>query len=76
MGPGPTTGVCLHGPPSADHPHGRLRKFDAYQIEHIKKMQRDARQKSAWTSDRVGYPDKDARCAPPSTLAMSRTGSR
>lgn len=61
MGPGPTLGACLHDAPSAEHPHGRLRKFDAFQIEHIKKMQREARLKSGWSSDRVGYPDKDPR---------------
>jgi cell division control protein 7 len=64
MAPGPTLGQCLHGPPTPEHPHGRLRKFDPHQIEHIKAAQRDARARSGGASDRVGYPDKDTRCAP------------
>lgn len=61
MGPGPTLGQCLHTGPTSDHPHGRLRKFDNQQVEDIKRLQREARQKSLMSSDRVGYLEKDNR---------------
>ncbi|KAF9226743.1 kinase-like protein [Gyrodon lividus] len=57
----PTHGVCLHTPPSREYPHGKIRTREEYDVEHLKKMQREARQKSSWASDRVGYPDKDTR---------------
>jgi cell division control protein 7 len=56
-----THGACLHGSPTKEYPHGRLSKFAAQEIEHIKKMQRDARIRSGWASDRVGYPENDLR---------------
>ena len=57
----PTHGACLHTPPSRDFPHGKIRSREEYDMEHFKKMQKDARQKSSWTSDKVGYPEKDTR---------------
>ncbi|KAH7887499.1 kinase-like protein [Phlebopus sp. FC_14] len=57
----PTHGACLHTQPSREFPHGRMRTRDEYDVEHLKKVQREARQKSSWPSDRVGYPDKDTR---------------
>jgi len=32
-----------------------------YDLEYVTKMTREARHKSAWPSDKVGYPDKDIR---------------
>ncbi|KAI6130273.1 kinase-like protein [Pisolithus croceorrhizus] len=57
----PTHGACFHTPPSRRYPHGRPRPRNEYDSEILKKMQREARQKSSWPSDRVGYPDKDTR---------------
>ncbi|KAI9574815.1 kinase-like protein [Boletus coccyginus] len=57
----PMHGACLHTPPSRDFPHGKVRSRDEYDAELLKKMQKEARHKSSWTSDRVGYPEKDAR---------------
>ncbi|SJL02567.1 uncharacterized protein ARMOST_05898 [Armillaria ostoyae] len=54
-------GLCLHLPASPSHPHGRLRARNEYDAEHIKKMQREARAKNHWPSDRVGYPQNDTR---------------
>ncbi|PSR80981.1 hypothetical protein PHLCEN_2v6571 [Hermanssonia centrifuga] len=69
---GPTHGQCLHTPPTRQHPHGKIRPTEEHDIEYIKKMQREARQKSLWPSDRVGYPEKDTR--PPSKA--NRAGTR
>ncbi|KAF8842665.1 kinase-like protein [Paxillus ammoniavirescens] len=57
----PIHGVCLHTPPSREYPHGKVRTREEYDLEHLKKMQKEARQKSSWPSERVGYPDKDTR---------------
>ncbi|KIM63697.1 hypothetical protein SCLCIDRAFT_1214088 [Scleroderma citrinum Foug A] len=57
----PTHGACLHTPPSPQYPHGKPRTRHEYDIEQLKRMQKEARQKSSWPSDRVGYPDKDTR---------------
>ncbi|KAI5987777.1 kinase-like protein [Pisolithus marmoratus] len=57
----PTHGACFHTPPSRRYPHGKPRPRNEYDAELLKKMQREARQKSSWPSDRVGYPDKDTR---------------
>ncbi|KAL0949211.1 hypothetical protein HGRIS_009290 [Hohenbuehelia grisea] len=54
-------GSCLHTPPSKGEPHGRVRLRTEYDIEHVKRMQREARTKSGMASERVGYPDKDTR---------------
>jgi hypothetical protein len=56
-------GKCLHTAPSRDHPHGRLRRAAEYNSEFVKKKQKDARMRSGWTSDRVGYLEKDTRYA-------------
>ncbi|KAG7447698.1 kinase-like protein [Guyanagaster necrorhizus] len=65
-------GPCLHLPASPSHPHGRLRARNEYDSEHIKKMQREARAKNHWPSDRVGYPQNDTR---PNSKA-NRAGTR
>lgn len=54
-------GNCLHTPASRNYPHGRLRRPEEYDAEYIKRMQREARAKSQWPSDRVGYPERDTR---------------
>jgi len=61
MEPGQTQGACLHTPATREFPHGRLRHRADYDVEQIKKMQREARIKSSWLSEKVGYPDKDTR---------------
>ncbi|KAI6152289.1 kinase-like protein [Pisolithus tinctorius] len=53
--------ACFHTPPSRRYPHGKPRSRNEYDSELLKKMQKEARQKSSWPSDRVGYPDKDTR---------------
>jgi len=54
-------GKCLHTAPTREHPHGRLRRAAEYNSEFVKRKQKDARVRSGWTSDRVGYLEKDAR---------------
>ncbi|KAJ8487928.1 hypothetical protein ONZ45_g14148 [Pleurotus djamor] len=66
------SGACLHTPATPDDPHGRVRQRNEYNIEHIKRMQREARTKSSMSSDKVGYPEKDPR--PPSKA--NRAGTR
>ncbi|TFK46935.1 kinase-like protein [Heliocybe sulcata] len=61
MEPGASLGACLHSGATREKPHGLVGPISQEDIEHIKKMQREARQKSSWTSDRVGYPEKDLR---------------
>ncbi|KAH9927080.1 kinase-like protein [Epithele typhae] len=58
---GQSHGACLHTPPTRDFPHGRLKPRVDLNVDRIKKMQRDARLKSASPSDKIGYPAKDAR---------------
>ena len=54
-------GRCLHTTPTREHPHGRLRRAAEYNSEFVRKKQKDARMRSGWTSDRVGYLEKDTR---------------
>ncbi|EPQ58916.1 kinase-like protein [Gloeophyllum trabeum ATCC 11539] len=72
MEPGPTLGTCLHSGPTREKPHGQLRNLGDLDFDWIKKMQKEARQKSSWPSDRVGYLEKDHR--PPSKA--NRAGTR
>ena len=58
---GQSHGACLHTSPTADYPHGRLKAKVDLNIDHIKKMQREARLRSTAPSDRVGYLEKDTR---------------
>lgn len=53
--------TCLHTPPTHSDPHGRVRLRNEYNIEQIKRVQKDARNKSTWSSDKVGYAEKDPR---------------
>ena len=59
--PGQTLGSCLHAPATAKYPHGRLYSRAEYDLEGLKKMQKDARLKSTMASEKVGYLDKDPR---------------
>ncbi|KDQ64112.1 hypothetical protein JAAARDRAFT_187487 [Jaapia argillacea MUCL 33604] len=70
--PGPTLGACLHTGATAQFPHGRVKRQAELDCDYIKKMQKEARQKSAWPSERVGYPEHDKR---PVTKA-NRAGTR
>ena len=54
-------GKCLHTVPTREYPHGRLRRTTEYNAEFVRKKQKDARMRSGWTSDRVGYLEKDTR---------------
>ena len=54
-------GRCLHTSPTRENPHGRLRRAAEYNSEIVRKRQKDARMRSGWTSDRVGYLEKDTR---------------
>ncbi|RDX53726.1 kinase-like protein [Lentinus brumalis] len=58
---GPTLGSCLHTTPTRQNPHGRLKSRPELDIDHIKKMQKEARLRSAGPSEKVGYPEKDTR---------------
>ncbi|GJE87431.1 kinase-like protein [Phanerochaete sordida] len=54
-------GACLHTGPTRQHPHGKVKREEEMDTDHIKKMQREARVKSSLPSDRVGYPERDQR---------------
>ncbi|KAI0832794.1 kinase-like protein [Trametes gibbosa] len=58
---GPTLGACLHTIPTREHPHGRVKPRTELDIDHIKRMQKEGRLRSAGHSDKVGYPEKDTR---------------
>ncbi|RPD80748.1 kinase-like protein [Lentinus tigrinus ALCF2SS1-7] len=58
---GPTLGACLHTTPTREYPHGRLKARTEFDIDNIKKMQKEGRLRSAGQSDKVGYPEKDTR---------------
>ncbi|KAH9899485.1 kinase-like protein [Cubamyces lactineus] len=58
---GPSLGACLHTAPTREFPHGRLKPRSEYDVDHIKRMQKEGRMRSAGPSDKVGYPEKDTR---------------
>ncbi|KAI0775876.1 kinase-like protein [Trametes elegans] len=58
---GPTLGCCIHTAPTKEHPHGKLKPRTEFDIDHIKRMQKEGRIRSAGPSDKVGYPEKDTR---------------
>ncbi|KAI8982741.1 kinase-like protein [Trametes punicea] len=58
---GPSLGACLHTTPTREFPHGRLKPRSEYDIDHIKRMQKEGRIRSAGPSEKVGYPEKDTR---------------
>ena len=61
MDRGPTLGACLHTGPTPDYPHGRVRPRTDFDVDHVKRMQKEGRLKSSLPSERVGYPEKDTR---------------
>ncbi|KAI0065867.1 kinase-like protein [Artomyces pyxidatus] len=63
---------CLHTPATKEHPHGHIRRRSEFNTEKIKEKQKEARMRSLWPSDRVGFPAQDAR---PNSKA-NRAGTR
>jgi len=59
--PGPAYGACFHTAPTLEHPHGTIRGRNEFNTEEIKTRQKEAREKSALPSEKVGYPEKDTR---------------
>jgi cell division control protein 7 len=57
----PALGACLHTSATPDHPHGRIKPKTEYDIQQVTNNQKEARKRSLWASDKVGYPDKDTR---------------
>ncbi|KAJ3715894.1 kinase-like protein [Lentinula guzmanii] len=53
--------LCLHTPPTAEHPHGMSKNRREYDVNHYKQMNREAKAKSMRPSEEVGYLDKDPR---------------
>jgi cell division control protein 7 len=43
------------------YPHGQNKHLSEEVKEHVRKMQKEARNKSSASADKVGYPDKDSR---------------
>jgi len=54
-------GACLHTCASPEHPHGRVFTSAEYDRQAVRKAQKDAREKSRMTTEKVGYPEKDTR---------------
>ncbi|KXN86110.1 Cell cycle serine/threonine-protein kinase hsk1 [Leucoagaricus sp. SymC.cos] len=54
-------GQCLHSGWTRQHPHGSNKHLCDEDKEHVRRMQREARNKGSAASDKVGYPDKDTR---------------
>ncbi|KAI0320223.1 kinase-like domain-containing protein [Amylostereum chailletii] len=61
MEKGPSHGACLHTAPSRTHPHGRIRRQGEIDANYIRTMQKEARLRSTWPSEKVGRPEKDIR---------------
>lgn len=57
----PTLGACLHTGTLPTHPHGQVLTAREYDADKLKRVQREARLKSALPSERVGYLEKDTR---------------
>lgn len=53
--------VCNHTPPSEDYPHGRIKPISHIPIEKLREAKNQARSRSRWAADRVGYPENDPR---------------
>jgi len=54
-------GACLHTCASPEHPHGRVFTSLEYDRQAVRKAQKDARERSRLTAEKVGYPEKDTR---------------
>ncbi|THV03365.1 kinase-like protein [Dendrothele bispora CBS 962.96] len=61
MEPGQGHNLCLHTPPSAEYPHGKIKERKDYDVDYAKKMSKEAKHRSGLPSDKVGYPEKDNR---------------
>lgn len=53
--------ACNHTAPSPDMPHGRFKTREEIATEQIKSAKQNARNRSRWPADRVGYPENDTR---------------
>ncbi|KAF8897933.1 kinase-like domain-containing protein [Infundibulicybe gibba] len=51
-------GACLHSSPTSDHPHGRIKSRNEFNVDQVKAMQKEARLKSTLPSEKVGYPTR------------------
>lgn len=69
-GPSQSHGICLHYGATEEHPHGRTCGPGEYDVEYLKQLQQDARSKSKWPAERVGYPEKDTRYARNSSCSV------
>jgi cell division control protein 7 len=58
---GQKLGACLHTCASPEHPHGRILTSSEYDRQAVRKAQKDAREKSRLSTEKVGYPEKDTR---------------
>ena len=58
---GQKLGACLHTCASPEHPHGRVFTPSEYDRQAVRKAQKDARERSRFATDKVGYPEKDTR---------------
>jgi cell division control protein 7 len=58
-------GKCLHAAPTMEHPHGQLQRATEYNSDFVRKKRKDVQMHSGWTSDRVGYLEKDTRYVHP-----------
>lgn len=58
---GSNLGACLHTGPLSTHPHGKVLSTDKYDVDKLKKAQKEGRLRSNMASERVGYPEKDTR---------------
>ncbi|KAF8524587.1 kinase-like domain-containing protein, partial [Hysterangium stoloniferum] len=53
--------ACNHTAPSLEFPHGRFKPREMLDTVKLKEAQQNARVRSRWPSDRVGYPGNDTR---------------
>ncbi|KAF7775683.1 hypothetical protein Agabi119p4_4076 [Agaricus bisporus var. burnettii] len=59
--PSAAYGQCLHSGWSEQSPHGHNKCLSDEEKENIRKLQKDARNKCLGPTEKVGYPEKDAR---------------
>jgi cell division control protein 7 len=53
--------ACNHTAPSLEYPHGQFKPWEMLDTAKLKEAQQNARLRSRWPSDRVGYPENDTR---------------
>ncbi|KAI3611739.1 dbf4-dependent protein kinase hsk1 [Moniliophthora roreri] len=61
MEPSSQHSSCVHTPPTAENPHGKLKDKKDYDVEEAKKASKESRYKSGLPPEKVGYPEKDPR---------------